>query len=36
ILEVRSGEMRGHRFFRSANGVWLTDRVPPLYLRRLH
>jgi putative RNA 2'-phosphotransferase len=35
ILEVRSGEMRGHHFFRSANGVWLTDHVPPLYLRRL-
>ncbi len=34
-LEVRSGEMRGHSFFRSANGVWLTDHVPPLYLRRL-
>jgi putative RNA 2'-phosphotransferase len=32
ILEVRSGEMIGHRFFRSANGVWLTDRVPPFYL----
>jgi len=28
ILEVRSGEMSGHSFFRSANGVWLTDHVP--------
>ena len=35
-LEVRSGEMRDHSFFRSANGVWLTDHVPPLYLRRLY
>ena len=23
----------GHLFFVSANGVWLTDRVPPEYLR---
>jgi putative RNA 2'-phosphotransferase len=23
----------GHEFFRAANGVWLTDRVPPQYLR---
>jgi putative RNA 2'-phosphotransferase len=22
----------GHRFFRSVNGVWLTDHVPPAYL----
>ena len=35
-LEVRSGDMRGHDFYRSANGVWLTDHVPPHYLRRLH
>ncbi|MBA4068079.1 MAG: RNA 2'-phosphotransferase [Isosphaera sp.] len=25
----------GHAFFRSANGVWLVDRVPPEYLRLL-
>jgi putative RNA 2'-phosphotransferase len=24
----------GHRFFRSANGVWLTDHVPALYVAR--
>ena len=35
-LEVRSGDMRGYGFYRSANGVWLTDHVPPHYLRRLH
>jgi len=32
VLTVRSGEMRDHVFFRSANGVWLTDNVPPAYL----
>ena len=32
IIEVRSGEMRGRSFFRSANGVWLTDHVPPEFL----
>jgi putative RNA 2'-phosphotransferase len=24
----------GHPFYLSANGVWLTDHVPPVYLRR--
>ena len=35
ILEVRSGEMHrdGLRFYQAANGVWLTDHVPPQYLR---
>src|ERR1035437_1944394 len=34
ILQVRSGDMHraGLTFFRSANGVWLTDAVPPEYL----
>lgn len=34
ILTVRSGQMwrDGHRFYQSANGVWLTDAVPPAYL----
>jgi putative RNA 2'-phosphotransferase len=34
ILEVDSGRMHrdGHRFYLSANGVWLTDAVPPNYL----
>jgi putative RNA 2'-phosphotransferase len=37
ILAVRAGEMAaaGHGFYRSANGVWLTDRVPPDYLAPL-
>jgi putative RNA 2'-phosphotransferase len=35
ILEVKAGEMGllGHTFFRSDNGVWLTDQVPPQFLR---
>jgi putative RNA 2'-phosphotransferase len=34
VLRVRAGEMHqdGHEFFRSDNGVWLTDRVPAKYL----
>jgi putative RNA 2'-phosphotransferase len=34
ILKVESGRMHqaGHEFFRSANGVWLTEHVPPEYL----
>jgi len=35
ILLIDSARMRadGHTFFRSANGVWLVDHVPPQYLR---
>lgn len=35
VLTVDSAGMhaRGHLFFRSANGVWLTDHVPPEFLR---
>jgi putative RNA 2'-phosphotransferase len=35
ILTVLAGEMArdGHAFFRSDNGVWLTDEVPPRYVR---
>ena len=34
ILTVDAGRMHrdGHKFFVSANGVWLTDTVPPGYL----
>ena len=37
ILEVAAGRMHrdGHKFFVSANGVWLTDAVPPGYLDRM-
>jgi putative RNA 2'-phosphotransferase len=35
VLEVRAGDMHhaGFVFYRSANGVWLTDHVPPQFLR---
>lgn len=35
VLPVDSGAMHraGHSFHVTANGVWLTDHVPPLYLR---
>lgn len=34
ILTILAGSMReaGHEFFRSTNGVWLTDHVPPEFL----
>lgn len=34
VLTVRSGDMyrAGHPFYLSANGVWLTTRVPPEFL----
>ena len=37
ILEIAAGNMHfdGFHFFRSANGVWLTDQVPPQYISRL-
>jgi putative RNA 2'-phosphotransferase len=37
ILKVDAGRMRrdGHTFYLSANGVWLTDLVPPEYLGRV-
>lgn len=35
VLEVDAARMaeRGHEFFRSENGVWLTSHVPPEFLR---
>lgn len=35
MLEVAAGQMRrdGFMFYRSANGVWLTEHVPAKYLR---
>jgi putative RNA 2'-phosphotransferase len=37
ILAVDAGRMQrdGHKFLLSANGVWLTDTVPPSYLTRM-
>jgi putative RNA 2'-phosphotransferase len=34
VLAIRSGEMhrQGHLFYRSANGVWLVDHVPPAFI----
>ncbi|MCD6051640.1 MAG: 2'-phosphotransferase [Verrucomicrobia bacterium] len=34
ILKIAAGRMHaeGHPFFLSANGVWLTDHVPPDYI----
>jgi putative RNA 2'-phosphotransferase len=34
VLRVAAGRMHrdGHVFFLSANGVWLTEHVPPLYI----
>jgi putative RNA 2'-phosphotransferase len=35
VLVIESGRMfrDGHTFYQSENGVWLTDAVPPDYLR---
>ncbi|MCC3156056.1 RNA 2'-phosphotransferase [Hymenobacter sp. 15J16-1T3B] len=35
VLTVLAGEMHrhGHQFFRSDNGVWLTESVPPQFLQ---
>ena len=35
VLTVTAGDLHraGHAFYRSANGVWLTDEVPPASLR---
>ena len=37
VLAVDAAAMHqaGIPFYRSANGVWLVDHVPPEYLRRL-
>jgi putative RNA 2'-phosphotransferase len=34
VLTIRSGDMhrQGHVFYRSANGVWLVDHVPPQFI----
>ncbi|MEM7234422.1 MAG: RNA 2'-phosphotransferase [Planctomycetota bacterium] len=35
VLEIRSGAMvvAGNRFYRTPNGVWLTDHVEPQFIR---
>ena len=37
VLKVAAGKMHsdGHPFYRSANGVWLTDHVPPAFLEAI-
>jgi putative RNA 2'-phosphotransferase len=37
ILEIAAAEMHaaGFSFFRSENGVWLTDKVPPQYISKV-
>lgn len=37
ILVIEAGKMAadGYKFHRSANGVWLTEHVPPQYMRLL-
>jgi putative RNA 2'-phosphotransferase len=34
-VDAAAMHQAGHRFYCSANGVWLTDEVPPQYLRQL-
>ena len=35
VLDIDAARMRadGHAFYRSANGVWLVEHVPPAYLK---
>jgi putative RNA 2'-phosphotransferase len=33
VVEAAFMHRDGHRFYRSENGVWLTETVPPAYLR---
>lgn len=37
VYQVAAGAMArdGHKFWRSANDVWLTKRVPPVYLEKM-
>jgi putative RNA 2'-phosphotransferase len=37
VFAVDATAMRraGHIFYRSSNGVWLTDQVPPAFLETL-
>ena len=35
VVDAERMHREGHNFFVSANGVWLTDDVPPRYLRLL-
>lgn len=35
VIDAHAMHQAGYRFYVSANGVWLTDEVPPAYLQRL-
>lgn len=35
VIDAARMQVDGHLFFRSSNGVWLVDHVPPRYLRVL-
>jgi putative RNA 2'-phosphotransferase len=35
VVDAAAAHAEGHEFRRASNGVWLTDAVPPPYLRRL-
>ncbi|HET8909716.1 MAG TPA: RNA 2'-phosphotransferase [Ktedonobacterales bacterium] len=35
LVDAAAMAKDGHQFYRSANGVWLTEVVAPRYLRRL-
>jgi len=35
VVDAAGAYAAGHEFRRASNGVWLTDAVPPGYLRRL-
>jgi len=35
VVDAAGAHAAGHAFRRASNGVWLTDQVPPGYLRRL-
>lgn len=38
VLSIDTKQMSadGYVFYRSENGVWLTDKVPPMYLTRIY
>jgi putative RNA 2'-phosphotransferase len=35
VVDAAAMSAAGHRFQRSANGVWLTEHVPPVFIRRI-
>jgi putative RNA 2'-phosphotransferase len=35
VVDAAAAHASGHEFRRASNGVWLTDAVPPAYLRVL-